>query len=150
MLSEKIQEHLITRNMTQSELAKRLDISDSYLSNMLGGNNRMSVERALQMAAILQLSKEQTAELTRLVQAESDGEPRLEIMEEPLSPIVQKATQAIAGIETMQVFLLEKKERIQHTLVQFQDAVARLQEEVTSIDSRCSHGFARLQLLLNT
>jgi transcriptional regulator with XRE-family HTH domain len=142
-LSEKIQEHLAARNMTQSQLARRLDISDSYLSNLLSGNNRMSVERALQIAAILYLSQEQTAELSRLVQAESDGAIPLETREDALSPVLQKATALITGIDTLQVFLHEKKERIQHGLAQFQDAIARLQEEVASIDALLS--FPELQ-----
>jgi transcriptional regulator with XRE-family HTH domain len=41
MLSETIQEYLAARNMTQGELARCLDISDGYLSNMLSGNNRV-------------------------------------------------------------------------------------------------------------
>ena len=138
MLSEKIQDYLAARTMTQGELARRLDISDSYLSNMLSGTNRMSVERALQIATILQLSTEQTAELIRLAQPERDGEAPLETREEPTPPVVQKATHLIAGLETLQGFFREKKARLRHGLAQFQEAVVQLQEEVASIDALLS------------
>jgi hypothetical protein len=51
---------------------------------------------------------------------------------------MQKATHLIMGIETMQRFLSEKKERIQHALTQLQEAVAYLQEEVASLDALLS------------
>lgn len=55
VIGRHIQAGRIQKQMTQSELANRLDVSESYVSRIECGRNRVNIERLLEICMILDL-----------------------------------------------------------------------------------------------
>lgn len=56
IIGERIKEVRIERNMSQSKLAKFLNVSSSYISGIESGNKTINIKRLMQISEILDIS----------------------------------------------------------------------------------------------